>query len=123
MRKSVSYYSEKGVKRFINSILFSIAGLKAAWVYEEAFRLYVVIFIVALPLVFWLGESNAEKLILIASILWILIVELVNSAIEAVVDRVGVEYHELAGRAKDLGSAAVMLSIFMAIVSWLVILL
>lgn len=119
----MSYYSEKGVKRFINSILFSIAGLKAAWVYEEAFRLYVVIFIVALPLVFWLGESNAEKLILIASILWILIVELVNSAIEAVVDRVGVEYHELAGRAKDLGSAAVMLSIFMAIVSWLVILL
>lgn len=119
----MSYYNEKGLKRFINSILFSIAGLKAAWVNEEAFRQEVVVFIVAIPLAFWLGESNIEKLILIGSILWILVVELLNSAIEAIVDRAGVEYHELAGRAKDLGSAAVMLSIFMAIVSWLLIIL
>ncbi len=119
----MSYYSEKGLKRFINSILFSIAGLKAAWINEEAFRQEVVVLIVAIPLAFWLAESNIEKVLLIGSVVWILIVEIINSAIEAIVDRAGVEYHELAGRAKDLGSAAVMLSIFMAIATWLLILL
>jgi diacylglycerol kinase (ATP) len=119
----VTYYNEKGLKRFFNAILFSFAGLKAAWVHEEAFRQEVIIFIVASPLAIWLDKSNIETLLLIGSIVVILIAELLNSAIEAVVDRAGVEYHELAGRAKDLGSAAVMLAILLALFTWILIVL
>lgn len=117
----MTYYNEKGLKRFINAILFSYAGLKAAWVNEEAFRQEAVIFLVTIPLALWVAENNIEKLILVSSVALVLITELLNSAIEAVVDRIGVEYHELAGRAKDMGSAAVFLSILIAIAAWLLI--
>jgi len=119
----MTYYNEKGLKRFINAILFSIKGFKAAWIHEEAFRQEVVTFIVSVPLAFWLTDNNIERILLIASVVLVMIVELINSAVEAVVDRVGVEYHELAGRAKDIGSAAVMLSIMLAIATWLLILI
>ncbi len=118
----MTYYNEKGLKRFINAILFSFAGFKAAWKHEEAFRQEVLVFLVSVPLAVWLGENKIEIVLLIASIILILIVELLNSAIEAIVDRVGVEYHELAGRAKDIGSAAVMLANMLAIAIWLFIL-
>jgi diacylglycerol kinase (ATP) len=118
----VSYYNEKGIKRFFNAILFSMAGFKAAWANEEAFRQETVIGIMAIALAFWLGESSTDKVLLIGSVVLILFAELINSAIEAVVDRVGTEHHELAGRAKDLGSASVMIMILMAILTWLIIL-
>lgn len=118
----MTYYNEKGLKRFTNAILFSFAGFKAAWKHEEAFRQEVLVFLIATPVAFWLGENKIEIALLIASIVMILVVELLNSAVEAVVDRVGVEYHELAGRAKDICSAAVMLTIMLAVATWLLIL-
>jgi len=119
----MAFYNEKGLKRLINAIFFSIAGFKATWLHEEAFRQEVLTFFVTVPLAIGLAENNLELLLLITSVAGVLLVELLNSAIETVVDRVGEDYHELAGRAKDIGSAAVMLSIFIAILTWSLILL
>lgn len=113
----------KGFKRLINACFFSIAGFKATWQHEEAFRQEVTLFIISTPLALWLGETKIEKLLLIGSIILVLLVELLNSAVEAVVDRVGFEHHELSGRAKDIGSAAVMLSLIWAGITWALILL
>lgn len=119
----MAFYNEKGIKRFINAILFSIAGFKSTWQHEEAFRQEIVVAVFLIPIALWLSESHIEKILLIGSIVLVLIVEILNSAIEAVVDRNGDEFHELAGRAKDMGSAAVMLAILTAITIWLVILI
>ncbi|MGY6274585.1 diacylglycerol kinase [Methylomonas sp. MgM2] len=113
----------KGLRRLINACFFSIAGFKATWQNEEAFRQEVILFVVTTPLGLWLGQSPIEKVLLIGSVVVVLLVELLNSAIEAVVDRVGFEHHELAGRAKDIGSAAVMLSLLWAAATWVLILL
>ncbi len=118
----MAFYSEKGLKRFVNAFRFSFAGFKATWTHEEAFRQEVMVFMLAIPAVFLLTGNNIERVLLIASVVLVMLVELLNSAIEAVVDRVGEEYHELSGRAKDIGSAAVMLSIMLAIATWLLIL-
>lgn len=109
----------KGFKRLINACLFSAAGFKATWTHEEAFRQEVLLFVVTTPLAFWVGENVIEQLLLIGSVVLVLLVELLNSAIEATVDRVGLERHELSGRAKDIGSAAVMLSLIWAGATWL----
>lgn len=119
----MTFYNEKGFKRFINAIFFSYAGFKATWKHEEAFRQEVIVFLVAVPLAFWLGKNNIEQILLIASVVLVMVVELLNTAVETVVDRVGVEYHKLAERAKDIGSAAVMLSILLSITTWLLILI
>lgn len=113
----------KGVKRLINACFFSVAGFKATWQHEEAFRQEVMLFVVTTPLALWLGNSAIEKVLLIGSVVLVLLVELLNSAVEAVVDRVGFEHHELSGRAKDIGSAAVMLSLIWAGITWALILL
>jgi len=113
----------KGFKRLINACYFSIAGLKATWTHEEAFRQEVILFLVSTPVALWLGQTNIEKLLLIGSLVLVMIVELLNSAVEAVVDRVGLEHHELSGRAKDIGSAAVSLSLAWAAVTWALILI
>lgn len=118
----MSFYNEKGMKRFINAIFFSIAGFKATWKHEEAFRQEVIAFLVAIPVAFWLAESKIEIVLLLAPVVLIMIIEILNSALEAIVDRAGVEYHKLAGRAKDMGSAAVMLTIMLTVVIWLLIL-
>jgi diacylglycerol kinase (ATP) len=115
--------NEKGFKRILNACFFSAAGFKAVWVHEEAFRQEVLLFVVSTPLAIWLGQTPVEKLLMIGSMVLVLLVELLNSAIEAIVDRVGLEHHELSGRAKDIGSAAVMLSLFWAAVTWTYILL
>lgn len=112
-----------GLKRLINACYFSIAGLKATWRHEEAFRQEVLLLIVSIPCALWLGETVIEKLLLIGCIVLMLIVELLNSAIEAVVDRISLEHHELSGRAKDIGSAAVMLSTIWAVITWIFILI
>ena len=108
----------KGLNRIIKACGYSMAGLKAAWREEAAFRQESVLMIVMLPLAFWLGESVLEQMILIAVCVLVVIVELMNSAIEAVVDRISDEHHVLSGRAKDMGSAAVFVSILLVVFVW-----
>ncbi|MBB1485564.1 diacylglycerol kinase [Oceanospirillum sediminis] len=108
-----------GLKHLIHSTRYSIKGLKAAVVHEAAFRQELLLCLIMVPAAIWLGQTVIERLILIVSCLLILIVELINSAIEAVVDRIGPEYHELSGRAKDLGSAAVLVSLVCTCLVWL----
>lgn len=112
----------KGIKRILNACVFSYYGYKATWQHEEAFRQEVLLLTVTAPLALWLGQSVIEKLLLTGSIVLVLLVELLNSAVEAVVDRVGLEHHELSGRAKDIGSAAVNLSLIWAAITWFSIL-
>ena len=112
-----------GLKRIFKAILFSFAGFKAAWQHEQAFRQEVGVLVLAIILVPTLTVTPIEQVLLLSSIVLILIVEIINSAIEAIVDRIGSEIHELSGRAKDLGSAAVMLTIALAIMTWTLILI
>jgi diacylglycerol kinase (ATP) len=107
-----------GIKRILNACVFSYYGFKATWQHEAAFRQEVLLFLVTTPFGLWLGETTIEKLLLVGSMILVLLVELLNSAVEAVVDRVGLEHHELSGRAKDIGSAAVMLSLVWAGITW-----
>ncbi|PID46245.1 MAG: diacylglycerol kinase [Proteobacteria bacterium] len=115
--------TNRGWKRLVNAFRFSMQGLKAAYRGEEAFRQELAVLLIATPLAIWLGETGVEVVLLIGSIVLVLVVELLNSAIEAVVDRFGGEWHELSGRAKDMGSAAVLLISVNAVLTWLVILL
>jgi diacylglycerol kinase (ATP) len=110
-----------GFKRLINAFGFSMQGLKAAYKHEEAFRQELVVLAVAIPLSIWLADTAVEVILLIGSVLLLLIVELINSAIEATVDRFGSEHHELSGRAKDMGSAAVLVTTILAAMTWLLI--
>jgi diacylglycerol kinase (ATP) len=114
--------NKKGIKRIFNAFFFSLAGFKATWQHEEAFRQEVLLFVLTTPLALWLTTDPIERLLLIGSVVLVLIVELLNSAVESVVDRVGLEHHELSGRAKDIGSAAVFLSLAWAGLTWSVIL-
>ena len=111
-----------GLRRLINAFGYSLSGLAAAARYEDAFRQELMLAVVMVPLGLWLGNSGVERALLIGSVLLILIVELLNSAVEATVDRVSLDDHSLAKRAKDIGSAAVMLSLVNAGVIWLLIL-
>lgn len=98
-------------------------GFVAAWTHEEAFRQELILVIVASPLAFMLGNSWIERALLLGSLLQILIVELLNTGIEVVVDRIGPDHHELSGRAKDVASAAVLVSLLLAASTWAMILL
>lgn len=111
-------HKNKGFERIIKACNYSIAGLKAAWREEAAFRQESMLLVFLLPMAFGLGRSLAEELMLMAVCVLVIIVELLNSAIEAVVDRTGDEYHVLSGRAKDMGSAAVFVSIMLALLVW-----
>ncbi|MFC6276676.1 diacylglycerol kinase [Psittacicella hinzii] len=112
-----------GFTHFIKAAGYSWKGLKAAFKNEAAFRQEVVLLIITTPLAIILGDSFLEVALLIAAVLLIIMVELINSAIEAVVDRFGGEIHELSGRAKDLGSAAVLIAAIIAGLIWASILL
>ncbi len=114
--------SNKGISRLVNATRFSWQGLRAAYKHEEAFRQEAWGLILAVPLALWLGDSGVEKALMIGSVLLLLIVELLNSAVEAAIDRIGAERHELSGRAKDMGSAAVLLATIHVIVVWFLIL-
>jgi len=113
----------KGLKRIVNAFFFSIAGFKAIWKHEEAFRQEVLLLLVAAPLALWITDNNIEQVLLIGSLVGVLLVELLNSAVESAIDRIGFEHHELSGRAKDIGSAAVMLSLTFAALTWALILI
>lgn len=108
-----------GVKRLIKASIYSWQGIKAAYRNEEAFRQEVWLLLVAVPLALWLGDNGIERALMIGSVLLLLIVELLNSAVEAAIDRIGQERHELAGRAKDMGSAAVSCALLNAALIWL----
>lgn len=110
------------VRRIVDATRYSLAGLAAAIRHEAAFRQELVLAAVFVPLGLVLGADGVERALLAGSVLLVLVVELLNSAIEAIVDRIGSERHELAGRAKDLGSAAVMLAIAAAAAVWLLVL-
>ena len=112
------FKGKQGLTRLINALGYSKHGLSAAWKNEAAFRQEVLLAAVTLPLAFYLGQTGIERALLAGSILFILIVEILNSAVEAVVDKASPEKHELAKRAKDMGSAAVLLSLLNAAVIW-----
>lgn len=97
---------------------WSMRGLQAAWLHESSFRLEACLVVILVPVAFALGAGPVERIVLIASLLNILAIELLNSAIEAVIDRYGNDWHPVAGRAKDLGSAAVFVAIVIATLSW-----
>ncbi|MFZ5770639.1 MAG: diacylglycerol kinase [Thermodesulfobacteriota bacterium] len=113
----------RGLRRLIRAGKSSLAGITAAFKHEEAFRQEFVLAVVLVPVALLLGETGVEKALLAGSLLLVMIVELLNSAVEAVVDRVGLEIHPLSGRAKDMGSAAVFLVLVFAALVWLLILL
>jgi diacylglycerol kinase (ATP) len=108
----------KGFARIYAAFFHSIRGFKATWMHEEAFRQEVYLFVLAGPLGLWLGETPMEKVLLTGSIILVMIVELLNTGIEIVVDRISFERHELSGRAKDVGSAAVLSSLALAGLTW-----
>ena len=112
-----------GIRRLIEAVGHSFSGLAAAFRNEAAFRLEVVSALVMVPLGLWLGPTATAKALLVASVLLVLIVELLNSAVEAAVDRISPELHPLSKRAKDIGSAAVLLSLVNAAVVWGMVLL
>ncbi len=107
-----------GIRRMIAALGYSRQGLASAWRFEAAFRQECVLALVLVPFAFWLDLPLSHTLWLVVSLVMVLVVELLNSAIEAVVDRIGPEYHELAGRAKDTASAAVLLTLLLAILVW-----
>lgn len=112
----------RGPGRILKATVWSLQGLRAAWMHESSFRLEVYLLVVMAPLALWLGQSGLERALMIGSCLLVLAAELLNSAIEAVIERYGPEHHELAGRAKDMGSAAVFLADINAAACWLLIL-
>jgi diacylglycerol kinase (ATP) len=119
----MAYQDAKGLKRIINAFGYSLKGFRACFRHEEAFRQEIFVLIPLLPLGVWLGNDGVERALLVGSLLIVPLTELLNSAIEAVVDRIGQERHTLSGRAKDIGSAAVFLSIALALSAWFLVLL
>ncbi|MDR5859202.1 diacylglycerol kinase [Halomonas eurihalina] len=107
-----------GFRHLVHSTRYSFKGLRAAYRYESAFRQEIGLCLVLIPLAWWIGEEPVEWILLVGSCLLVLIVELLNTAVESVVDRIGPERHKLSGRAKDIGSAAVMLALIIAGLTW-----
>ncbi|RDZ26915.1 diacylglycerol kinase [Lysobacter silvisoli] len=108
----------RGPGRILKATKWSFQGLRAAWLHESSFRLEVYLFAVLAPLGWWLGQTPVERVLLIGSMLLVLSIELLNSAVEAVIERYGPEFHELAGRAKDMGSAAVFVLMMNVLLTW-----
>ncbi len=111
----------ESLQHLLKATRISLKGLQAAFHREQAFRQEVLVLVFVIPAGLWLGKNGVERALLIGSWLLVIVVELINSAIEAAVDRVGLERNELAGRAKDLGSAAVFFAIVLAIALWFVV--
>ncbi len=111
------------MKRLVKATGYSLMGLKAAWGSEPAFRLEVILFVILAPIGVWLGQTGLERAVLVGSLFLVLIAELVNSGLEAAIDRVGEETHPLSKKAKDVGSAAVFVSLANVIGTWMLIIL
>jgi len=117
-----AYKGKTGIKHLANAFTYSVAGTFAAFKHEDAFRQEVVLAVVLAPVALYFGETPIDQALMISSLLFIIIVELLNSSIEATVDRISVKHHKLAKRAKDIGSAAVFFSLINAVVIWFLIL-
>lgn len=118
MQENIQPYNGRGISRLLRAFLCSMLGLRQAFVKEAAFRQELALAVILTPVAWRLGEGRVEQVMLIASLLLLLIVELLNSAVEAAIDRIGPEYHPLSGRAKDIGSAAVFLAMINAALVW-----
>ena len=112
----------RGPRQIYKALIWSLKGLRAGWTFEASFRLEVYLCTPLFPLGLWLGNGGVEKALLCGSLLLVLSMELINSAVEAVVDKVSPEFHELAGRAKDMGSAAVFLLMMNVLLCWSLVL-
>jgi diacylglycerol kinase (ATP) len=121
MVTDMSRVQRSGIKRIIRAAGYSYQGILAAWKHEAAFQQELVSALFMVPIAFWLGETAEQQILLIGSCMLVIIVELLNSAIEAVVDRIGPGEHNLSGRAKDMGSAAVLISLLLVVLSWTLI--
>jgi len=117
------YKGKTGLTRLINAFSYSCAGLRTAYKNEDAFRQEVLLAIVLIPLAFYLQHGAVERVLMVGSVLLLIIVELLNSAIEATVDRISLDHHRLAKRAKDIGSAAVLIGLVNMAMVWSLILL
>ena len=117
------YKGKTGVKRLFNAFNYSCAGLKEAYRNEDAFRQEVLLAIILLPMAFWIHTTFVGRAMLIGSVMLLLITELLNSAIEATVDRISLDDHKLAKRAKDIGSAAVLITLVNLVLVWVLVLL
>jgi diacylglycerol kinase (ATP) len=117
------YKGKTGFKRLLNAFHYSCSGIKEAYRNEDAFRQEVLLAAILLPLAFWLDSAAIGRALMVGSVLLLLIVELLNSAIEAAVDRISLDDHRLAKRAKDIGSAAVLITIVNLVLVWLLVLL
>ncbi len=117
------YKGKTGLTRLINAFSYSCAGLRTAYKNEDAFRQEVLLAIVLIPLAFYLQHGAVERVLMVGSVLLLIIVELLNSAIEATVDRISLDHHRLAKRAKDIGSAAVLIGLVNMAMVWCLILL
>jgi len=113
---------DTGLTRWLSAVKYSWQGIRDAYKLEAAFREEITVAIIAIPLAFYLGESAIETILLAGSVILLMVVELLNSAIEAVVDRVGDEYHALSGRAKDMGAGAVFFTLMLVVMVWALIL-
>jgi diacylglycerol kinase (ATP) len=113
----------QSILRLYKAFKNSWKGLKNAWCFQWAFRVELILFLIALPAAFYVGKNAVEYILLLGSVLLLLIMELINSAIETTVNRIGLEYHELSGLAKDLASSAILLSILNMLITWGIILL
>ena len=111
-------HNQQGIGRLWRATRYSLAGIRAAWTHETAFRQEVLLTMILAPAAFWLGGSTVERLLLLGSCLIVLITELLNSAVEAAIDRISDDQHRLSARAKDLGSAAVFISLWLAGITW-----
>ncbi|MDP2751032.1 MAG: diacylglycerol kinase [Rhodocyclaceae bacterium] len=116
------FKGKTGLTRIWNALFYSISGLKAAYRHENAFRQEIWLTILLIPLALWLPTNNIGHALMVGSVLLVLMVELINSAIEATVDRVSLENHRLAKRAKDIGSAAVFIAMLNVLMTWVLIL-
>jgi diacylglycerol kinase (ATP) len=114
----VSKPGNTGIRRILRATTYSAQGFAHAWKHEAAFRQELVLTVVLSPVAIWLGRTALERALLIGALLIVIIVELLNSAIEAAIDRHGEEHHELSGRAKDMGSAAVFVSLVLVLLVW-----
>lgn len=110
-----------GIRRILRAIIYSAQGFAHAWKHEAAFRQEATLTIILIPIAIWLGQTIVERALLIGVCLLVLIVEFLNSAVEATIDRFGGEQHELSGRAKDLGSAAVFVSLLLVVLVWVAV--
>ncbi|MDO9100673.1 MAG: diacylglycerol kinase [Candidatus Nitrotoga sp.] len=119
---NVNPHKATGLRRLVNAMGYSLSGLRLAWKDEAAFRQEVILAIILVPVAFMMPVGEIQRVLLVGSVILVLVVEMINSAIEAVVDRVSLDIHPLAKKAKDMGSAAVLLALANAILIWIMIL-